>query len=175
MMVCPQEAIGEKDRALGVLETGWSGTVEFIHGLLRVGEAMSPPLIERVKEHIDPGKIAIIDAPPGTSCPVIVALKGADFAILVTEPTPFGLHDLKLAVGAVRILGIPLGIIVNRCDVGDDRVVAYAREEGIPILMEIPDDRKIAEAYSRGIMMVDVVPEMKDRFRALYQRIQEML
>jgi MinD superfamily P-loop ATPase len=175
MMVCPQEAISEKDRALGELEIGWSGSVEFIHGLLRIGEAMSPPLIERVKEHIDPEKIAIIDAPPGTSCPVIAALKGADFAILVTEPTPFGLHDLKLAVGAVRILGIPLGIIVNRCDVGDDRVVTYAREEGIPILMEIPDDRKIAEAYSRGIMMVDVMPEMKERLRAVYGEIQALI
>ena len=174
MMVCPKEAISEKGRALGELETGTSGSVEFFHGLLRIGEAMSPPLIERVKEHIDPGKIAIIDAPPGTSCPVIVALKGADFVILVTEPTPFGLHDLKLAVGAVRILGIPFGIIVNRCDVGDDRVTAYAAEEGIPILMEIPDDRKIAEAYSRGIMMVDVLPEMKNRFRNMYEEIRAL-
>jgi len=174
MMVCPKEAISEKGRALGELEIGSSGSVEFFHGLLRIGEAMSPPLIERVKEHIDPGKIAILDAPPGTSCPVIVALKGADFVILVTEPTPFGLHDLKLAVGAVRILGIPLGIIVNRCDVGDDRVTAYAAEEGIPILMEIPDDRKIAEAYSRGIMMVDVVPEMRNRFRNMYEKIKEL-
>jgi MinD superfamily P-loop ATPase len=174
MMVCPKEAISEKGRPLGELETGSSGSVEFFHGLLRVGEAMSPPLIERVKEHIDPGKTAIIDAPPGTSCPVIVALKGADFAILVTEPTPFGLHDLKLAVGAVRILGIPFGIIVNRCDVGDDRVTAYAEAEKIPILMEIPNDRKIAEAYSRGIMMVDVVPEMKNRLRNMYEKIKEL-
>ena len=175
MMVCPREAISEKGRELGVLEKGWSGRVEFIHGLLRVGEAMSPPLINQVKAHIDPEKIAIIDAPPGTSCPVIVTLKGSDFAILVTEPTPFGLNDLKLAVGAVRILGIPLGIIINRCDVGDDRVATYAREENIPILMEIPNDRKIAEAYSRGIMMVDVVPEMKDRFQAMYDKIRELL
>jgi MinD superfamily P-loop ATPase len=174
MMVCPKEAISEKGRALGELEAGSSGSVEFFHGILQVGEAMSPPLIERVKAYIDPGKIAIIDAPPGTSCPVITALKGADFAILVTEPTPFGLHDLKLAVGAVRILEIPFGIVVNRCDVGDDRVVAYAAEEGIPILMEIPNDRKIAEAYSRGTMMVDVMPEMKDRFRDMYEKIKEL-
>jgi len=174
MMVCPKEAINEKDRALGKLEAGSSGAVEFVHGLLRVGEAMSPPLIGRVKEYIDQGKIAIIDAPPGTSCPVIVALKGADFAILVTEPTPFGLHDLKLAVEAVRSLRLPLGIIINRCDVGDDRVVRYAQEEGIPILMKIPDDRKIAEAYSRGVMMVDVAPEMKNRFRNMYEKIKEL-
>lgn len=175
MMVCPREAISEKGRALGVLETGSSGSVEFVHGRLRIGEAMSPPLIKRVKEHVDPEKTSIIDAPPGTSCPVIVALKGSHFAILVTEPTPFGLNDLKLAVGAVRTLEIPLGIIINRCDVGDDLVATYAREEGIPVLMEIPNDRKIAEAYSRGIMMVDVKPEMKDRFRALYEGIAELV
>jgi len=174
MMVCPQEAIGEKPRELGVLEKGRRGSVEFIHGRLRVGEAMSPPLIEEVKAYITPKKTTIVDAPPGTSCPVIVTLKGSDFALLVTEPTPFGLHDLKLAVGAVRILGIPLGLIINRCDVGDDRVVAYAQEEGIPILMEIPNDRKIAEAYSRGIMMVDVRPEMKDQFRAVYEKIRKL-
>ena len=175
MMVCLREAISETGRELGVLETGWSGRIEFVHGRLRVGEAMSPPLINRVKEHINPEKIAIIDAPPGTSCPVVVAMKGSDFAILVTEPTPFGLHDLKLAVGAVRTLEIPLGIIINRCDVGDDRVATYAGEEDIPILMQIPDDRKIAEAYSRGIMMVDVQPEMKDRFRTVYESITELV
>jgi MinD superfamily P-loop ATPase len=175
MMVCPREAISEKDRALGVLETGSSGPVEFVHGRLRIGEAMSPPLINRVKEHIDPKRIAIIDAPPGTSCPVIVAMKGSDFAILVTEPTPFGLNDLKLAIGAVRALKIPLGIIINRCDVGDDRVATYARDEDIPVLMEIPDDRKVAEAYSRGVMMVDIKPEMRDRFRAVYKEITDLI
>jgi MinD superfamily P-loop ATPase len=175
MMVCPREAISEKDRALGVLETGSSGSVEFVHGRLQIGEAMSPPLINRVKEHIDPKRIAIIDAPPGTSCPVIVAMKGSDFAILVTEPTPFGLNDLKLAIGAVRTLKIPLGIIINRCDVGDDRVATYARDEDIPILMEIPDDRKIAEAYSRGVMMVDIKPEMRDRFRTVYKEITDLI
>lgn len=175
LMDCPREAISEKDRALGVLERGISGSVEFVHGRLRIGEAMSPPLINRVKEHIDPRRIAIIDAPPGTSCPVIVAMKGSDFAILVTEPTPFGLNDLKLAIGAVRTLKIPLGIIINRCDVGDERVTTYARDEDIPILMEIPDDRKIAEAYSRGVMMVDIKPEMRDRFRAVYKEITELV
>jgi MinD superfamily P-loop ATPase len=172
MMVCPQEAISEKDRELGILETGMSGSVEFVHGLLRIGEAMSPPLIERVKAQIKPGKVAIIDAPPGTSCPVIAALKGSDFTILVTEPTPFGLHDLKLAVGAVRILGMPFGLIINRSDVGDTRVSEYAAREGIPILMEIPDDRRIAEAYSRGVLMVEVMPEMKARFQNLYEKIK---
>jgi len=175
MMVCPTEAISERGRELGVLESGRSGPVEFVHGRLRVGEAMSPPLIERVKEHIAPEKISIIDAPPGTSCPVIVTLKGSDFAIMVTEPTPFGLNDLKLAVGAVRTLEIPIGIIINRCDVGDDGVATYAREENLPILMEIPDDRKVAEAYSRGVMMVDIMPKMKDKFRVMYDKIRNLL
>ncbi|RLB93997.1 MAG: (4Fe-4S)-binding protein [Deltaproteobacteria bacterium] len=175
MMVCPREAIGEKARELGVIEKGWSGSVEFVHGRMRIGEAMSPPIISRVKEHISPEKITIIDAPPGTSCPVITALKGSDFAVLVTEPTPFGLNDLKLAVGAVRTLKIPYGIIINRSDVGDDGVVTYAKKEGIPILMEIADDRKVAEAYSRGIMMVDVRPEMRGRFRIAYDKMVELV
>lgn len=174
MMVCPTEAISETGRELGVLEKGRSGPVEFVHGRLRVGEAMSPPLIEGVKACIVPKKTVIVDAPPGTSCPVIVTLKGSDFVILVTEPTPFGLNDLKLAVGAVQILEIPLGIIINRCDVGDDGVFKYAKEEGIPILMAIPNDRKIAEAYSRGIMMVDVKPEMKAQFRAVHEKITRL-
>ncbi|MCK4794465.1 MAG: (4Fe-4S)-binding protein, partial [Desulfobacteraceae bacterium] len=111
---------------------------------------------------------------PGTSCPVIAAMKGADFVLMVTEPTPFGLHDLKLAVGAVQILGIPCGLVINSSDIGDDRVRVYAEQENIPILMEIPFDRKIAEAYSRGELLVEVMPEWKERFAALYQRIEEI-
>ncbi len=173
MMVCPKEAILEKGRQLGVLEKGVAGSLDFIHGCLRITEAMSPPLITAVKEHADPNKTVIIDAPPGTSCPVIATLKGSDFVLLVTEPTPFGLNDLKLAVGAVRILKIPMGIVINRSDAGDDGVSRYAKEEGIPVLMEIPDDRKIAEAYSRGIMMVDAFPEMREKFQDLYNMIRQ--
>lgn len=172
MMVCPHGAITEAPRELGVLEKGTSDSLEFIHGRLRVSEAMSPPLIEAVKKEIDRAKTSILDAPPGTSCPVIVTLKGSDFVLLVTEPTPFGLNDLKLAVGAVRMLDIPMGIVVNRCDAGDDCVVRYAESEGIPVLMEIPDERKIAEAYSRGVMIVDAFPEMKERFENLYEEIR---
>jgi MinD superfamily P-loop ATPase len=172
VMVCPQDAITEIERELGVLEKGRAGDIEFVHGRLRIGEAMSPPLIKAVKETITPNHIAIIDAPPGTSCPVITALQGSDFTILVTEPTPFGLNDLILAVEAVRVLGIPFGIIINRSDVGDNRVVEYARHEGIPILLEITDQRKIAEAYSKGIMMTEVFPEWKEKFQKLYQQIK---
>lgn len=173
--VCPEKAISETERELGIIEKGRRNGLEFIHGKLRVGEAMSPPLIRKVREYSRPDILTIIDAPPGTSCPVIASMKGADFILLVTEPTPFGLHDLKLAVGAVRILGIPCGIVINRSDMGDDRVKQYAEEEGVPILMEIPFDRQIAEAYSRGDMVVDVMPEWKEKFKTLYHDIEKIL
>jgi MinD superfamily P-loop ATPase len=173
MEVCPEKAITEVDREVGMIETGHRNGLEFIHGRLKIGEAMSPPLIRKVREYTRPGVLTIIDAPPGTSCPVIVSMKDADFVLLVTEPTPFGLHDLKLAVGAVKILGIPCGLVINRSDIGDDRVREYANTEGIPILMEIPFDRKIAESYSRGEMLVEVLPEWKERFKGLLHQIEE--
>jgi MinD superfamily P-loop ATPase len=175
MEVCPEGAITETGRNLGVIEAGHRNGLEFFHGKLRVGEAMSPPLIREVKAYAHTDALTIIDAPPGTSCPVIAAMKGADFILLVTEPTPFGLHDLKLAVGAVKILGIPCGLVINRADMGDDQVMAYAEEEEIPVLMEIPFDRRIAEVYSTGDVLVEVVPEWKGRFLDLYNRIQEQI
>jgi len=175
MEVCPEHAIREGKRVLGEIEVGHRNGLEFIHGRLRVGEAMAPPLIRKVRSFAHPDKVTIIDAPPGTSCPVIAAMKGADFVLLVTEPTPFGLHDLKLAVGAVRILGIPCGLVINRSDMGDDRLREYAGAEGIPILMEIPFDRKIAEFYSRGELLVDVMPEWREKFLQLYERIVELV
>lgn len=175
IMACPTGAISEGSRELGKLEKGRSDHIEFYHGLLRVGEAMSPPLIEKVKEHIGSNTLNIIDAPPGTSCPVIAAIKDADFLLLVTEPTPFGLNDLKLAVETARMLELPFGIVINRSDVGDDRTHQYAADENIPILMEIPDLRKIAEAYSNGILMVDALPEMKAEFQALYRNVRGRL
>jgi MinD superfamily P-loop ATPase len=175
MEVCPEHAIREGQRVLGEIEIGHRNGLEFIHGRLRVGEAMAPPLIRKVRSFAHPDKVTIIDAPPGTSCPVIAAMKGADFVLLVTEPTPFGLHDLKLAVGAVRILRIPCGLVINRSDMGDDRLREYAGAEGIPILMEIPFDRKIAESYSRGELLVDVRPEWKEKFLQLYQGITDLI
>ena len=175
MEVCPEKAITETGRELGVIEKGHRNGLEFIHGKLRVGEAMSPPMIRKVREYTRPGILTIIDAPPGTSCPVIASMKDADFVLLVTEPTPFGLHDLELAVEAVKILGIPHGLVINRSDMGDDKVMAYAKQEDLPILMEIPFDRRIAEAYSRGEMIVEVMPEWKDRFSELYLRIEKIV
>jgi MinD superfamily P-loop ATPase len=170
-LICPEEAITEESREVGVIETGHAGHVVFTHGRLRVGEAMSPPLIRAVKKSADKNGLTIIDAPPGTSCPVIEAIKGSDFVVLVTEPTPFGLNDLKLAVEMVKKLGIPSGVLINRADIGDDEVKLYCRAEGIPLLLEIPDDRRIAEAYSRGRLIIDAIPEYKTMFEGLLSKI----
>jgi MinD superfamily P-loop ATPase len=174
MAVCPESAITETGRELGVLQKGHLNGIEFIHGKLRVGEAMSPPLIKEVLSYRDPAKLTIVDAPPGTSCPVIETMKPADFVLLVTEPTPFGLFDLKLAVGATRIINVPCGLVINRSDAGDRQVSEYASAENLPVLMEIPFDRRIAEAYARGDVLVDVIPEWKDKFLGLYQRIEAL-
>lgn len=165
--VCPEQAIHETGRELGVLEIGSMNGVAFAHGRLRVGEAMAPPLIREVRAAAQNGGLVLIDAPPGTSCPVIAAMKGSHFVLLVTEPTPFGLHDLQLAVEAVKVLGIPMGLVINRADMGDDAVKAYAQAEQIPILMEIPFDRQIAECYSRGELFAQALPEWRARFREL--------
>jgi len=175
MEVCPEGAIKEKERVLGTIQKGRRNGLEFIHGTLRVGEAMSPPLIRKVRAFSRQGGVTIIDAPPGTSCPVIASMKGADFILLVTEPTPFGLYDLKLAVGAVKILDIPCGLVINRSDMGDDKVRTYAEKESLSIMMEIPFDRGIAEAYSRGELIVEYMPEWKERFIELYRRIEEII
>ena len=145
--VCPEKAVEETGRELGMIETGRRNNLDFVHGRLRIGEAMSPPLIRKVRSYSRLDLLTIIDAPPGTSCPVIAAMKGVDFVLMVTEPTPFGLHDLKLAVEAVKLLGIPRGLVINRSDIGDDHVRTYATQENLPILMEIPFDRRIAETY----------------------------
>jgi len=174
MAVCPAKAISEKGRKLGVLQQGHRNGIEFIHGELRVGEAMSPPLIKRVLASADPAKLTIVDAPPGTSCPVIETMKPSDFLLLVAEPTPFGLYDLKLAIEAARIMSTPCGLVINRSDAGDQSVKEYAAAEDIPVLMEIPFDRRIAEAYARGDLLVEVDPEWRDQFLDLYQRIRTL-
>ncbi len=173
--VCPENAITEAERELGVVEQGNTGKINFVHGRLRVGEAMSPPLIKKVKSHIRPDMINIIDAPPGTSCPVIAAMKDTDFVVMVTEPTPFGLHDLTLGVEAVKLLNIPCGLVINRSDIGNKDVRDYAEKENLPILLEIPFDRRIAEIYSRGKMIVNEMPEWRDKFIGLYNYIETLV
>lgn len=171
MLVCPTGAITEGSREIGVLETGHAGEVAFVHGRLRVGEAMVPPLIRAVRTRAAADIINIIDAPPGTSCPVITAVRGADYVILVTEPTPFGLHDLTLAVETMREMGLPFGVLINRADTGDERVRKYCAKENISVLTEVSDDRRIAEAYSRGEPIVRALPEYRQVFRKLWTGI----
>lgn len=173
--VCPEGAITENGRELGVIEKGYRNGMEFIHGRLRIGEAMSPPLIRQVRSLTDPNRVTIIDAPPGTSCPVITSMKNTDFVLLVTEPTPFGLHDLKLAFEAVKILDIPCGLVINRSDIGDNAVRDYALKENLPVLMDIPFDRKIAEAYSKGEVLVEIRPGWKEKFLELYHRVDKIV
>ncbi len=168
-VLCPEGAISERGEEIGVVETGQRSHITFAHGMLDVGGAMAVPVIRAVKKYARENSLTIIDAPPGTSCPVVATLQGSDFCVLVTEPTPFGLHDLKLAVDVVRQLGIPHGVVVNQADIGDSAVTNYCEAEQISILMQIPTDRRIAEAYSRGDMMVDVLPEYQEKFRTLLE------
>ncbi len=173
--ICPEKAVKEIPKVLGEIQTGQAGRVRVSQGRLKIGEVMVPPVIKqlRAKEVLE--DIIIIDAPPGTSCPVIAAVNRSDFILLVTEPTPFGLHDLKLAVDTARLLNIPCGIVVNRAGLGNSEVHDYARKEKIPVLMEIPFDRQIAESYSNGVMIVDTMPKLKDEFINLFEKINRIL
>jgi len=172
--VCPQKAIREVPKRIGVVETFRSGNIALVHGRLDIGVAMAPPLVRAVKARRRNDAPAIIDAPPGTSCPVIAAIRGAGAVVLVTEPTPFGLHDLTLAVDLVRELRIPFGVVVNRAGIGDDRVHAFCAREQIPLLAEIPDDRRIAEAYARGKLIVEALPEYRALFQDLCGKIERL-
>ncbi len=186
---CPTGAIHEVLDVMGTLERGQaglpleagrSGVVEFAQGTLNVGEPMAVPIIRQLKRWAIPpdhgGRPIILDAPPGTSCPVVETMRGADFVLMVTEPTPFGLHDLRLAVEVARDeLGLPVGVLVNRDGVGDQGVDEYCEAEGIPILMRVPLDRRIAEAYSEGVPLVEALPEYRGQFRNLYASIGRLL
>ncbi len=176
---CPEATIHEMLNVTGVIEEGWAGGIRFAHGILNIGEAMTVPIIRQLKKWIGeadlrPHSSVILDASPGTSCPVVETMRGADFVLMVTEPTPFGLHDLKLAVEVARDeLGLPVGVVINRDGVGDQGVEDYCVAEGIPILMRIPLDRRIAEAYSEGVTMVEALPAYRERFVELYRAIAQ--
>jgi MinD superfamily P-loop ATPase len=176
-LLCPEKAIQETGKRIGVVESGRAGDIQFIHGRLDIGQAMSPPLIRALKKGMDSGRTVIIDAPPGTSCPVVEALKKSDFCLLVTEPTPFGRHDLELAAGAAKEMNIPCGVVINRAALGngDGEVREYCAREGIPVLMSVPFDRKIAEAYSRGRTMIEAFPAYRSAFLSLFENIRRIL
>ena len=173
-LVCPRGAIRETGRRIGEIEVRRVGPVSLVTGRLDIGVAMAPPLIRAVKNRPGEDELTLLDAPPGTSCPVIATLRDADAVALVTEPTPFGLHDLTLAVEMVRELALPFGVVINRAGAGDDRVHRYCRQQEIPILAEIADDRRIAEAYSRGELIVAALPEYRAVFSNLWRQIQHL-
>jgi MinD superfamily P-loop ATPase len=173
--ICPQKAITEQNRKIGIVERGRAGDIDFIQGLLNVGEPMAPPIIKKERSLIDDSKTVILDSPPGTSCPVIETIRDTDFCVLVTEPTPFGLNDLVLAVETVREIKVPFGVIINQDGIGDQEVDKYCNKEAIPILMKIPWDRRIAEAYSKGEPAVQTFPEMKKDFQDVFGKIQNIL
>lgn len=173
-LVCPTAAITESFRETGQVEVGEAGGICFVGGLLNIGETISPPVIRATKGAAPGVDLLVVDSPPGTSCPVIEAVRGVDYVLLVTEPTPFGLHDLKLTVEMLRAIKIPFGAVINRADVGDQETEDYCAQEGIELLASIPDDRHIAETYSRGEMICDVLPEYRAVFSKILNRLVEL-
>jgi MinD superfamily P-loop ATPase len=175
---CPEKAISERLDVMGVLEGGSTTSgIDFAQGVMNVGEPMAVPILRELKKWppARPFEIEIRDAPPGASCPVVETMRGADFTLLVTEPTPFGLHDLKQVVEIARELGLPTGVVVNRDGIGDKAVEAYCAEAGIPILMRIPMERCIAEGVAQGKTLVDIHPEYGDLFRQMFMQIASLL
>ena len=173
--LCPEEAINEEEKEMGIVELGQSDGVAFVQGRLTVGEAMPTPVIRKVKEYVNRDGIVIIDVSPGTSCPVVQSIKGSDFCLLVTEPTPFGLNDLVLAVKTVEELNIPCGVVINRDGIGDARVEEYCLKENIPILLTILLDTEVARLYSRGITLAEGMPQWKESFLELFDKIRELV
>jgi len=173
--LCPEKAITEEGNQIGVIEYGQAAKIDFVQGKLNVSEAMPTPVIRSVKEYINDEGISIIDVPPGTSCPVVESVTGSHFCLLVTEPTPFGLNDLALAVETVKTLGIPCGIVINRAGKDNDVIENYCLKENLPVLLTIPFDIKIAQLYSRGITLVEGLPQWKENFIKLFDLIQEQV
>ncbi len=168
---CLKGAITEVPRGIGLIEEGKAYGFDFLQGSLNPGEAMSPPVINALKKKIDPSKCVLVDAPPGTSCPVVETIRESDFCLLVTEPTPFGLHDLELAVEMLKKLHVPAGVLINQADVGNKDVERYCREEGLPVLMQIPWDRELASLYARGEPIAMHSSFWEKRFRELWEQI----
>ena len=173
--LCPEKAIIEEGKEIGTVESGHTDEIDFIQGRLNVGEAMPTPVIRKVKEMVTHEGVSIIDVSPGTSCPVVESIKGSDFCLLVTEPTPFGLNDLILAVETVKKLEVPCGVVINRAGLDDGKIEDYCLKEHLPILLTIPLDTDIARFYSKGVTLVEGLPQWKVKFSGLYSRIQELV
>ncbi len=174
-IVCPKKAITEEKHKIGSLNFGAINDLTLVYGELDVGKPMAVPVIKAVKKQINRTKNVIIDSPPGTSCSFVETVRGCDFCILVTEPTPFGLHDLKIAVAVLKTMSVPFGVIVNRAGIGDNKLYTYCKEQKIPVLLEIPYQRKIAELYSNGIPFIVDMPEWKTNFQRLFNEIEGII
>lgn len=176
MLVCPSGALSEGTREIGFIETGSTAKdISFVHGVLNVGEPMANPLIEQVKARGAASRTQIIDAPPGTSCPVVKTISDADLVVLVTEPTPFGLHDLKMAVAVASSLGVPVGIVINREQGTFDPLEEYLEDQSLPVLARFPEDREIARAYSEGFLVCEALPVYREKFMELMTGIDRIL
>jgi MinD superfamily P-loop ATPase len=171
-LVCPEDAIFETQNQVGNIKKGTVKGIELVYGELKVGEPMPIPLIKEVKRRINSEKTVLIDAPPGTACPFVASVYPSDYCLLVTEPTPFGLHDVQIAVDVLDTLSVPYGIVINRAGIGDRRVYEYCDNKEIPILLEIPYHRTIAHLYSQGIPFVKNMPEWREHFKQLYHKIK---
>ncbi len=173
VLICEPGAISDGSREIGVVEWGRADNILFYHARLRVSEPMSPPLISALKDRAgSPREFVILDCPPGTTCPMIEAVRGADYCVLVTEPTPFGIHDLEMAAGAAKELGIPAGVIINRVGIGDEAVESFCREQGLPVLARIPHTREIAEGYARGKSIIETVPDLSSSLAEVLETIK---
>jgi MinD superfamily P-loop ATPase len=172
-LVCPEDAVKYKKRSIGKIEHGRKEKIDFYQGFLNIGEAQAIPVIKALKKKIDENKDVIIDAPPGTACPFVETVEDSDYCILVTEPTPFGLNDLKIAVETVRLLNVPFGVIINRDGVGDNKVELYCQHEKIPILSKIPQSEEIAKLYSDGNPFVKKLTSWEHEFKKVFIEIKE--
>ncbi|NLB74824.1 MAG: P-loop NTPase [Firmicutes bacterium] len=170
--LCPEKALEEEAKEIGIIQRGNRGNIAFVHGKLKIGSALAPPIVEAVREQARRDGLVIIDASPGTSCPVVAAVKDVDYCLLVTEPTPFGLHDLDLAVQMLAKLGLPAGVILNRAGEGDEMIEEYCREKGLPLHLKIPFDRRYAALYARGSSLVQEYPHWRGAFRDLMEDIE---
>lgn len=173
-LVCPNGAIREASREIGLVRRGTAGSIRFVEGVLNIGEATSPPVIREVLAAASEEEFTVIDSPPGTACPVIETTRAADYVILVAEPSPFGLHDLRMAVDLLRVLARPFGVVINRAGQHDAATRRFCDDEAIEVLGTFPEDRRVAEAYARGVMMCDCGSEFRNRFEMLVERLDAM-
>jgi MinD superfamily P-loop ATPase len=174
-LICPKKAITWEKHKIGTLNFGITDGLSIVYGELEVSKPLAVPVIKAVKNQIEKTENVILDSPPGTSCPFIETVRGSDFCLLVTEPTPFGLHDLKITVEVLRKIQIPFGVIVNRAGIGDRKLYDYCKEENIRIMLEIPYQRRIAELYSKGVPFSLEMSEWEENFKTLYHEIEGLV